>query len=145
MVTVVSSLALVLGLFLIFAWFMRRSVPGGSAVLPGEVVEVLGRAALAGRTQVHLVRLGNKLLLLSMSTAGVETLTEITDADEVNRLAGLCRQAQPGSTTAAFRQVLQQLGGTRSASKQHGLDDDLRLANAGVSGRSDVTWEGRDV
>ena len=144
-ITVGSSLALVLGLFLVVAWLMRRAAPGGSAVLPGEVLELLGRAALAGRTQVHLVRLGNKLLLVSMSTAGVETLAEITDPDEVTRLAGLCRQAQPGSTTAAFRQVLQQLAGPRTASGRSGRDDDVRLANAGLAGTSDVTWEGRDV
>ena len=143
--TVGSSLTLVLSLFLIVAWLMRRAAPGGSALLPGEVVELLGRAALAGRTQIHLLRVGNKLLLLSISTAGVETLTEITDPDEVNRLAGLCRQAQPGSTTAAFRQVLQQLSGARAGAGAGGRDDDARRGKAGVLDRSDVTWEGRDV
>lgn len=143
-VTIGSSLALVLGLFLIVAWLMRRAVPGGSTLLPGEVLEVLGRAALAGRAQVHLVRLGNKLLLVSMSTSGVETLAEITDTDEVTRLVGLCRQAQPGSTTAAFRQVLQQLAGQRTASGRTGPDD-VRSGNAGMPGRGDVPWEGRDV
>ncbi len=144
-VTVGGSLALVLGLFLVVAWLMRRTVPGGSTLLPGEVLEVLGRAALAGRAQVHLVRLGNKLLLVSMSTAGVETLAEVTDPDEVTRLAGLCRQAQAGSTTAAFRQVLQQLAGPRTPSGRTGRDDDVRLANAGMPGTSDLTWEGHDV
>jgi flagellar biogenesis protein FliO len=144
-VAVGSSLTLVLSLFLIVAWLMRRAAPGGSAVLPGEVVELLGRAALAGRAQIHLVRVGNKLLLLSISTAGVEPLTEITDPDEVNRLAGLCRQAQPGSTTAAFRQVLQQLAGTRTGAGPRGRDDDLRRGKAAMIDRSDVTWEGRDV
>jgi len=31
------------GLFFVFAWAMRRASPGGSTVLPAEVVEVLGR------------------------------------------------------------------------------------------------------
>lgn len=109
LVTVASSLAVVLGLFLVVAWAMRRAVPGASLTLPGEVVEVLGRATLAGREQVHLLRCGSKLLLVSVSQSGVEPLTEITDPDEVGRLAGLCRQSQPGSTTAVFRQVLQQM------------------------------------
>jgi len=108
-VTVASSLAVVLGLFLVVAWAMRRAVPGASVTLPSEVVEVLGRATLAGREQVHLLRCGSKLVLVSVSQAGARPLTEITDPDEVSRLAGLCRQSQPGSTTAAFRQVLQQL------------------------------------
>jgi flagellar biogenesis protein FliO len=111
--TVGGSLAVVLGLFFIFAWAMRRAAPRGSAILPGEVFEVLGRAPLAGRQQVHLLRCGAKLLLVSITPAGTEALTEVTDPLEVDRLAGLCRQAHPHSATAAFRQVFQQLAPKR--------------------------------
>jgi flagellar biogenesis protein FliO len=146
LVTVASSLGVVLGLFLVVAWAMRRTVPGGSVVLPTEVVEVLGRAALAGKAQVHLVRCGSKLLLVSLSPTGVETLTEITDPDEVTRLAGLCRQAQPGSTTAAFRQVLQQFAGQRTPPGLSDVtSDDVRLANAGVPRTHSRGLEGHDV
>jgi len=110
-VTIASSLALVLGLFLVVAWVMRRAVPGGATTLPGEVVEVLGRKVVAGRQQLQLLRCGNKLLLVSVTPAGVEPLTEITDQDEVNHLAALCRRAQPGSATAVFRDVLEQFSG----------------------------------
>ena len=113
--TVGASLVLVLGLFLIVARLLRRATPGGSAVLPKEVFEILGRAPLASRQQVHLVRCGRKLLLLSVTQAGIETLAEIDDPAEVDRLAGLCVQAQPGSATAAFRQVFQQFTATATA------------------------------
>jgi flagellar biogenesis protein FliO len=103
-----SSLAVVLGLFLLFAWTMRRSRPRGSGLLPGDVFEVLGRATLGGRQNVHLLRCGSKLLLVSVTPTGAETLTEVTDPVEVDRLAGLCRQSQPSSASAAFRQVLHQ-------------------------------------
>jgi hypothetical protein len=59
---------------------------------------------------MHLLRCGNKLLLVSVTPAGAETLTEVTDPLEVDRLAGLCRQAHAQSATVAFRQVFQQLG-----------------------------------
>ncbi len=114
LVTAGSSLAVVLGLFFVFAWVMRRATPGGLALLSNEVVEVLGRAPLAARQQVHLVRLGNKLLLVSVSQAGVETLSEVTDPEEVDRLAGICRQSHPGSSTEAFRQVFQSFRGDRT-------------------------------
>jgi hypothetical protein len=58
-----------------------------------------------------LIRLGNKLLLVSLSSATVETLAEITDADEVDRLAGLCKQHMPRSSTASFRNVLHGFAG----------------------------------
>ena len=109
--TVISSLAVVLGLFFVTAWFMRRTGPGGLALLPSDVFETLGRAQLNSRQQVHLVRCGAKLLLVSVTPDSAETLTEIDDPDEVTRLAGLCKANQAGSASAAFRQVLQQFAG----------------------------------
>lgn len=106
--TGMASLAIVLGLFLVAAWAVRRGMPAASATLPSEVVEVLGRAPLAGRQFAHLIRCGNKLLLVHLAPGCAETLTEITDPVEVDRLAGLCRQAHPQSSTASFRQVFQQ-------------------------------------
>ncbi len=111
LVTVSSSLAIVLGLFFVTAWLMRRSGSGGLASLPDDVFEVLGRAPLNQRQQVHLVRCGTKLLLVSLTPDSAETLTEIDDPDEVARLSGLCRANHTGSASAAFRQVLHQFAG----------------------------------
>jgi flagellar biogenesis protein FliO len=107
--TVVGSLAIVLGLFLVLAWCSRKFAPAGSAQLPKEALELLGRASLSPRQQVQLVRLGNKLLLVALTPAGAETLTEITDAAEVERLTGLCRRGQPASASNSFAQTLGQL------------------------------------
>jgi flagellar biogenesis protein FliO len=114
LLTIGSSLAVVLGLFFVFAWTMRRTAPGGVTVLPSEVVEVLGRAPLTQRQQLHLLRCGRKLLLVSVCPEGVETLTEIAEPEEVDRLLGLCRQSHPQSASAAFRQVFQQFTGERT-------------------------------
>jgi flagellar biogenesis protein FliO len=110
LLTTFGSLALVLCLFFAVAWILRRGSPHALSVLPGEVVEILGRASLPGRHQMHLVRCGHKLLLVAVSTAGADTLTEITDPLEVDRLCGLCREHHPHSATATFRGILQQLG-----------------------------------
>ena len=107
--TVVGSLAIVLGLFVVLAWCSRRLTPAGAAQLPKEVLELLGRAPLNSRQQVQLVRIGNKLLLVASTPTGTETLTEITDAAEVERLASLCRRGQPASATGSFTQVMSQL------------------------------------
>jgi flagellar biogenesis protein FliO len=108
--TVAGSLGVVLGLFLVVAWCLRRFSPAGSVLLPKEVVELLGRSPLAGRQQMQLVRIGNKLLLVALSPGGAETLTEITDATEVEHLTALSRRRQPSSSAAAFQQALAQLG-----------------------------------
>jgi hypothetical protein len=52
---------------------------------------------------------GNKLVLVSLSPGGIQTLTEVTDSAEVDRLAGLCQQSNPHSATKAFEQVFRQL------------------------------------
>ncbi len=106
--TVISSLALVLGLFFVTAWCLRRTGAGGLATLPSDVFETLGRAPLTNRQQVHLLRWGSKLLLVSVTPDGAETLAEIDDPDEVVRLTGLCKANHAGSAAVAFRQVLRQ-------------------------------------
>ncbi len=93
-------------MFFLLAWAMRRGASGSPGLLPHEALEVLGRAPLAGRQQVHLVRLGNKLVLVSVSAAGIEPLSEVTEPDEVQRLVALCRQGQTNSAALMFRQAL---------------------------------------
>ena len=115
--SVVGSLAVVLGLFLAVVWVSRRFAPPGSAILPKEVVELLGRAPLAGRHTMQLVRVGNKLLLLALSSNGAETLTEVTDPVEVEHLAALCRRGKVDSATASFTTVLGQLTREQSPSR----------------------------
>ena len=107
--TVVSSLAIVLGLFAALIWFSKRFAPSGSAALPREAVERLGQAPLAGRQSMQLIRIGNRLLLVAVSTNGTETLTEITDPVEVEHLAGLCRRGKSDSASASFGRVLSQM------------------------------------
>ena len=107
--TVVGSLAIVLGLFVVLVWCSKRFSPAGSAMLPKEAIEMLGRASLTPRQQEQLVRVGNKLLVVAISTTGVETLTEITDPVEVERLAALCRRQQPASASSSFSQILGQI------------------------------------
>jgi flagellar biogenesis protein FliO len=106
MLTGAASLAIVVGLFLLVAWAVRRGMPRTSALLPAEAVEVLGRMPLAGKQQLQMLRCGNKLLLVYIAPSGVQTLTEITDTAEVDRLAALCQGRTRGG--ASFSQVYEQ-------------------------------------
>jgi flagellar biogenesis protein FliO len=77
--------------------------------LPEEVVSVLGRVPLAARQVAELVRVGNKLVLISITPHGAEPLTEITDPAEIDRLVGLCHQGAKGSSTEEFDQIFRKL------------------------------------
>lgn len=112
--TVLGSLGIVLGLFVVLVWFSRRFAPAGTAAIPKEAVELLGRTSLSATHQMQLVRVGAKLLLVALSPQGARTLTEITSAAEVERLSELCRRQKPESATATFRSLVDQIGGERT-------------------------------
>ncbi len=109
MYTTGAALAVVLGLFLLFAGMVRRGRKKSNSLLPEEVVSVLGRVPLAARQFAELVRVGNKLVLVSVTPGGAEPLTEITEPAEIDRLVGLCRQRSKGSSSDEFDQVFRQL------------------------------------
>jgi flagellar biogenesis protein FliO len=129
--TLLGSLAIVVGLFLLVAWLVRASLPKGPATLPREAVEMLGRTLLTGRQYVHLIRCGNKMLLVSVTAGGAETLTEISDPVEVDRLAGICYATRPQSASVNFKQLLQNFGTERPPAARRGArrDDDLDFSS----------------
>lgn len=146
-ITVSASLAIVLGLFFVLVWITRRNSPRSSTMLSSEVVQVLGRVPLCGRQQMHLVRIGGKLLLVAVTPTGAETLTEVTDPQEVDQLAALCQQSQPGSIANSFRSLIDQMGRKPTASQR---SEDAPQDNPESTGRRPATetsenWEGRRV
>jgi len=108
--SIAASLFVVVGLFLIFAWVGKKNMKPTGGRLSKEIIQVLGKSQLSGKQQLELVRVGHKLLLLCVTPNGVETLTEITEPGEVERLLTIVRQDSPGSMTATFQDVLSQMG-----------------------------------
>jgi len=104
-----TGLAIVIGLFFVCMWLMRRSGPKPTTPLPKEAVAMLGRVPLAARNFAHLIQVGNKLVLVAITPDGVTPITEVTDPEEVDRLLGLCLRNHKHSSTAEFHNVLQQL------------------------------------
>ena len=95
--SIAASLFVVIGLFLAFAWVGKKNMKPGSGRLSKEIVQVLGKSQLSGKQQLELVRVGQKLLLLCVTPHSVETLTEITEPTEVERLLTIVRQDSPES------------------------------------------------
>lgn len=61
-----------------------------TAPLPPDVFDVLGSASLGGGQSVRVVRFGPKTLLVSTSTAGCQTLAELTDPQATDRIVAAC-------------------------------------------------------
>ncbi len=135
--TVLGSLGVVVGLFLLVAWFTRKTLPKAAQHLPSEVVEVLGRTPLAARQSMQLIRVGKKMLLICVTANGAETLTEITDPEEVDRIAGVCQQKRSDSISTTFRQVISQMGSTSATkSEPDNATSERRTARRQSSRRS---------
>lgn len=132
--TIGGGLAVVIGLFLVAAWWWRKRMPQAIMPLPGGVLEVLGRSNLGNKHRLHLVRLGNKLLLISTTADCAETLAEIDDPDEVTRIIGLCLQSRPGSSSRAFRDVLAELAqdGGSGRRESRAMPDELASLQAAL-------------
>lgn len=58
--------------------------------LPPDVFDVLGVASLGSGHSIRVVRFGPKTLLVSTSTAGCQTLAELTDPQATDRIAAAC-------------------------------------------------------
>jgi flagellar biogenesis protein FliO len=120
LVTTLSALLLVIGIFVGFAVLTRRAWSPARSTLPKQAFEILGRSTLGPRQQVLLMRFGNKVLLVNQELGNVQTLSEIDDPAEVDRLVGLCEQSTPNSLSTNFGSVLSQVinGGTASNFKR---------------------------
>jgi len=104
-----TGLAIVVGLFLICMWLFRRGGGKSTGLLPAEAFAVLGRAPLTAQSFAHLLRVGNKLVLVAVTPEGAQPLTEVTDPLEVDRLTALCASGRGHGPAAEFQQVLAQL------------------------------------
>lgn len=107
--SILGSLLIVLACFMILMMLMKKISPKGNRNLPPEVFEDLGRTFLTQKLQLHLLKLGNRLILVSVTQDGVTPITEITDPDEVVPLIGMCRGQDTGSASGLFKRTLSEL------------------------------------
>jgi hypothetical protein len=63
--------------------------------LPTDVFEVLGEATLGAAHSVRVVRFGPRTLLVSVSSAGCQTLAELTDPQATDCIVAACRGSRP--------------------------------------------------
>ena len=105
-ISIGSTLLIVIAAFFILAIFLRKVSPQSGRVLPKEAFECLGRYFLTQKHQVQLLRVGSRIVLVSVLPDGVRTLAEITDPDEAVALLGLCRRLDTNSATEMFRKTV---------------------------------------
>lgn len=106
--TTIAALVLVVGLFLLCMWALRRGSRIATGQLPRDAVSVLGSTPLAGRQMAQLLRVGNKLVLISVTPSGAEPLAEVSDPAEVDRLLDLCLQGGQRAAKQVYEKTFPQ-------------------------------------
>jgi len=111
-------------------WVPRASRPGG-----GDAVKILARHYLSGKQSLCLVRTGRRVLLVGITPERINTLSEMTDAEEVAALVGTAERGSPGSFTKMFgkitdRDLADEAGelqgdGRRFLRRDRGIQEDL--------------------
>lgn len=108
-ITTMASLCLIAGCVCAVLWFARRNAPAPRGRLPNEVFELLGKAQLSPRLEVHLLRIGGKVVLVGSTASAANTLVEISDAEEAERIAAACVPGRATSVAASMRQAFSRL------------------------------------
>jgi flagellar biogenesis protein FliO len=114
-ISVVASLLIVISVFLILMVLFRKISPNAVQSLPKEVFENLGKTFLSQKLQVHLLRLGNRLILVSATNDTLTPITEITDPDEVVTVLGMCRQLNNNGINKFHQNLSSQLNSTNNS------------------------------
>ena len=86
LVRMAGSLAVVLSLFLGILWMTRNRRPSKGIRLGKETLEIIGQTTLTKNHTLHVVKLGERLLLISAGESDVTCLSEISDPVEVEQL-----------------------------------------------------------
>jgi flagellar biogenesis protein FliO len=133
-----SSLSVVIALFFGLMFMLKKANGGNMQELPRDVFQVMGTSRVAGRHSLFLLRLGHKLVLVHAGSGEVQTITEVTDPVEVDRLCGSCEENQSNSLTQSFKQVLKNVTeGTNGKSKS--FADNLRFRNKAKEDADEVS------
>ncbi|MDR1924530.1 MAG: hypothetical protein LBQ66_09145 [Planctomycetaceae bacterium] len=122
-VSVLGSLIIVISAFLIVALLFRKISPKTNQPLPKEAFESLGRSFLSQKLQVQLLRLGNRLILVSTTNDKITPITEITDPDEVVTIISMCRRIDPNDTNIFHQNLTSQLKKNSTKNKNNYTND----------------------
>lgn len=82
----VGALAVVLGVFMVLLWVTKKIQGPSKAMMSKQTLELLGQKQINKIHSLHLIRLGQRILLVSASDSGVTCLSEINDPMEVAEL-----------------------------------------------------------
>ena len=96
LITMAISLGMIVGVLILAGRGMKRFGFQGVPTLSADALELLGRRTIEPKITVHLVKCGSRVLVLGVGPDGVQTLSEINDPEEVEKLVLACQIPSKG-------------------------------------------------
>ncbi|MEE2842954.1 MAG: flagellar biosynthetic protein FliO [Planctomycetota bacterium] len=106
----VAALAVVLGAFMVLLWVTKKIQGPSKSIMSKQTLEVLGQKQINKIHSLHLIRLGQRILLISASDSSVTCLSEINDPVEVAQLLNTNSQTGDSSELpqSTFKRIFAQ-------------------------------------
>jgi flagellar biosynthetic protein FliO len=132
----VTALGIVLGLILLARWVLRRFFGVAGATRATRAVQVLARSPLSPKQQLMLLRVGRRVIVVGDAGGQLNTLSEITDPDEVASLIGQVQDDHTGRASKSFGNLFGRMQGK--------FDDEAAGAEAEPAATGQSREEGVD-
>lgn len=135
---VVAALAFVLGLGAVCLWALKRWGAGALGVRTRVPVEVVQRIPLGPKTGLAVVRVGDKVMAVSIGDGGVRPLFELDEADR-QRVIATSTIPLPLASSAEAAAAFAPLSPTALGSRFGSMLGKAIKQDLGMSSSSDVT------
>lgn len=112
-VSLVAVIGLILGCRFALQWMAAKTGGGvgmaSTAKAPSGLVEVLARYPISRSNRLVLLKIDSRILVVSQTSSGMSTLSEITDPDEVASILIKSRDEEGESIASKFTTILRSL------------------------------------
>jgi flagellar biogenesis protein FliO len=92
---ILLAMGLVVALILTLKWGAGKVAPGMAGGRSGKAISILSRLPVGPKQQLMLVRIGRRAVLVGNTGGQMNSLCEITDADELAHLIGQVESEKP--------------------------------------------------
>ena len=114
----ITALGIVLGLIFLLRLLLQRLTGARPAPMAHSLVEVLARTTIAPRTHLLFLRIQQRIIVAAHSPAGIQAVTELTDADEIASFLARVEAGKAGSISNSFRNLLGRFDGDHTSETQ---------------------------
>ncbi|MHB1156283.1 MAG: FliO/MopB family protein [Phycisphaerales bacterium] len=133
------ALGLVIALIFALRWLLKRLTGWGAAAgahRADAMVEVLARSTIAPKTSVLFLKIHERIVVAGQTPAGLNTLAEFNDPDQVAAILTQIQAARPHSISRTFGSLMKQADKDYpTGDEQEHIVDRTRDSMSGLLGR----------